>query len=165
MRAARWIPCDMTRGAIVAFFVVLLSAGPAAAQVDGGAVYERWCVGCHGVDGSGDGPAANTMLPRPRDFTRALYQIRTTATGQLPTDEDMLHVIEVGMPGTAMPGWENVLSENERLAVVEHLKTFSRFFQGDAPSPLDFGQPTGASDEAIARGREVFQSVECWRCH
>ena len=60
------------------------------AQVDGKAVYDQWCAGCHGEDGAGEGPAANTMLPRPRDFTLALYQVRTTGSGELPTDEDIL---------------------------------------------------------------------------
>ena len=44
----------------------------------GKVVYDRWCAGCHGTDGRGEGPGALTMLPRPRDFTRALYQVRTT---------------------------------------------------------------------------------------
>jgi mono/diheme cytochrome c family protein len=105
------------------------------------------------------------MLPRPRDFTTALYQVRTTATGELPTDEDILHVIDVGMPGTAMPGWEDVLSRAERDALVEYLKSLSRFFQGDAPEALDFGSATRGTDEAVARGREVYETVECWRCH
>ncbi|MCH2465543.1 MAG: c-type cytochrome [Gemmatimonadetes bacterium] len=135
------------------------------AQVDGEVVYNRWCAGCHGEDGAGTGPAANTMLPRPRDFTLALYQVRTTATGGLPTDADMLKVINEGMPGTAMPGWEDVLSEGDRLALVDYLKTFSRFFQDDPPTPLDFGRATRETDEAIARGAEVYQTVECWRCH
>jgi DMSO reductase family type II enzyme heme b subunit len=105
------------------------------------------------------------MLPRPRDFTLALYQVRTTSSGELPTDADMLKVINQGMPGTAMPGWEEVLTEAERLALVDYLKTFSRFFQGDPPTPLDFGRATSGGEDAIARGEEVYQSVECWRCH
>ncbi|MEC9241311.1 MAG: cytochrome c, partial [Gemmatimonadota bacterium] len=44
----------------------------------GEVTYVRWCPGCHGVDGTGNGPGAEYMLPRPRDFTQALYQIRTT---------------------------------------------------------------------------------------
>ena len=136
-----------------------------SAQVDGEVVYNQWCAGCHGEDGAGAGPAANTMLPRPRDFTLALYQVRTTSSGELPTDADMLKVINEGMPGTAMPGWEEVLTEAERLALVDYLKTFSRFFQGDPPTPLDFGRATSGGEDAIARGEEVYQTVECWRCH
>lgn len=154
-------------GALALSMTVLLTVPVSAlAQVDGRAVYDRWCAGCHGVDGRGEGPAAPTMLPRPRDFTTGLYQIRTTSTGELPTDEDLLHVIDVGMPGTAMPGWEGVLSRAERRGLVEYLKTFSRFFElGEAPSPLDFGRAPRASDEVVARGREVYDVIECWRCH
>ncbi|HCK90148.1 MAG TPA: hypothetical protein DHW54_03135 [Gemmatimonadetes bacterium] len=144
---------------------LLAIPGNATAQVDGQVVYDQWCAGCHGEDGAGEGPAANTMLPRPRDFTLALYQVRTTGSGQLPTDEDILKVINDGMPGTAMPGWEDVLTEAEILALVDYLKTFSRFFQGDPPTPLDFGRATSGGEDAIARGEEVYQTVECWRCH
>jgi mono/diheme cytochrome c family protein len=106
------------------------------------------------------------MLPRPRDFSKALYQIRTTASGALPTDADILHVIDEGMPGTAMPGWRTTLSSAERNNLVEYLKTFSRFFaRGDAPEALPFGRAPGASDDAIAEGREFYQQVECWKCH
>lgn len=156
----------MTRRAVLWSLVGLLAIPAAAApQVDGEAVYDRWCAGCHGVEGQGDGPAASTMLPRPRDFTTGLYQIRTTATGELPTDDDILHVIDVGMPGTAMPGWEDVLTRAERQALVDYLKTFSRFFQDDEPTPLEFGRAPGVSDEMVARGEEVYQTLECWRCH
>jgi len=158
----------MMRASMLALAVATLLAVPSAApaQVDAKAVYDKWCAGCHGLDGRGDGPGAQTMLPRPRDFTEALYQIRTTGSGELPTDDDMMHVINVGMPGTTMPGWEDVLSQDEREALVEYLKTLSRFFQGDvAPPPIDFGTAPRASDEMVARGREVYDLIECWRCH
>jgi mono/diheme cytochrome c family protein len=150
---------------VVALCALALAATDAVAQVDGEAVYNKWCAGCHAEDGAGNGIAANTMLPRPRDFTRALYQVRTTATGELPTDADMLKVINEGMPGTAMPGWEEVLTGAEREALVDYLKTFSRFFQGDPPTELEFGRASRGTDEAVARGQEVFEMVECWRCH
>jgi DMSO reductase family type II enzyme heme b subunit len=147
--------------------VVLAAAGDAPAQDHPGkAVYDRWCAGCHGTDGRGDGPAAAWMLPRPRDFTQARYQVRTTATGELPTDADILHVIDVGMPGTTMPGWRRQLTGAERNALVDYLKSFSHFFaQGPAPTPLSFGRPPRASDELLAEGRRFYESIECWRCH
>src|SRR3954464_9224188 len=36
-------------------------------------VYARRCAVCHGPDGRGNGPAAPSMIPRPRDFTLALF--------------------------------------------------------------------------------------------
>ncbi len=145
-----------------------LPSTPLAAQEDGGAgaqIYDRWCAGCHGVEGDGNGPAAAWMLPRPRDFTGATYQIRTTESGALPTDEDILRVIDEGMPGTSMPGWEEVLSRRERRALVEYVKSFSPFFEDETPEPLEFGRAPRASDEVLAQGREAYETAECVRCH
>src|SRR5437773_11859503 len=60
----------------------------------GKAVYVKWCAGCHGDGGAGDGPSAAHMLPRPRNFTGAIYKIRSTASGQLPTDADLMRAID-----------------------------------------------------------------------
>lgn len=151
---------------------VLLHAPCSLAAQDttaGKAVYQKWCAGCHGETGAGDGPAASTMLPRPRDFTGALYQIRTTASGQLPTDEDILRAIDFGLPGTAMPGWVKRLSERERRDVAAYLKTFSTFFADTTqlPQPLAFGkEPSGGnSAEAIRIGRQFYDSIGCRKCH
>ncbi|MBH15805.1 MAG: hypothetical protein CME30_00805 [Gemmatimonadetes bacterium] len=132
----------------------------------GKVTYDRWCSECHGLDGDGNGSAAGYMLPRPRDFTLALYNIRTTASGELPTDDDLLRAINMGAPGTAMPPWEDVLTDEEKGALVQYIKTFSRFFSPDEiPVPLDLGSPTGVSDEVIAEGRRQYEAIECWKCH
>lgn len=143
-----------------------VSAVDLAAQDHPGKVtYDRWCAGCHGVDGTGNGPAAGYMLPRPRDFTTARYQIRTTASGEMPTDADLMRVIDDGMPGTAMPGWRDALSQTERQNLVGYLKTFSRFFENANPTPIDFGSAPRATPERLADGAQVYQDMECFRCH
>jgi DMSO reductase family type II enzyme heme b subunit len=150
------------------FALVLCGAGPVLAQQPhpGQAAYDRWCAACHGYDGRGDGDAAGYMLPPPRDFTRGIYQIRTTETGQLPTDADLRRVIDDGMPGSSMPGWRRQLSTSDRNALVEYIKTFSPFFaQEAAPEPLRYGRRPRASDEALAVGREIYERIECYRCH
>src|SRR5438093_10035008 len=38
---------------------------------EGKKIYFRKCVWCHGVDGAGDGPGADRLWPRPRNFTQA----------------------------------------------------------------------------------------------
>ena len=144
--------------------------GSLSAQDDddlGRVTYDRWCAGCHGVDGTGNGAGADYMLPRPRDFTQALYQIRTTASGDLPTDEDILNVIDRGMPGTTMPGWEDLLSDDEREALVQYLKTFSRFFSPDeVPQPLEFGDATRSNADVLAEGETLFRDLaDCAACH
>jgi len=153
---------------LVALMSALAAGGLSAQDGDnlGQVTYDRWCAGCHGVDGTGNGPGAEYMLPRPRDFTEALYQIRSTANGELPTDQDILDIINVGMPGTTMPGWEELLSNDEKDALVQYLKSFSRFFTPDElPEPLDFGSPTRVNDDVLAEGQAQYQAVQCWNCH
>ncbi len=157
---------------LVAFGVLVLALRPPPAagqttQLDRGReVYDRWCASCHGFEGDGLGPAAAWMLPRPRDFTRGLYQIRTTAGGAIPTDDDIMRVINEGMPGTTMPGWEGQLGRGDREAVLAYLKSFYPPFETlAAPEPLDFGRTPRASPERIEEGREFYQSIECWQCH
>lgn len=147
---------------------LLAPATSATAQEEpaGMDVYQRWCAGCHGVEGEADGPAAEYMLPRPRDFTMGLYEIRSTASGELPTDADILRIIDEGMPGTTMPGWRNTLSRSDREALVEVLKSFAPFFESDeAPEPIEIDDAPSASEEALAQGREFYERIECNKCH
>ncbi|MEX2528740.1 MAG: c-type cytochrome [Gemmatimonadota bacterium] len=149
--------------------LLFLAPAPANARQDvqaGQEVYDRWCSSCHGVEGDGLGPAAGYMLPRPRDFTRGIYQIRSTPGGELPTDQDLLQIIDKGMPGTAMPGWEEYLSSRDRNALVEYLKTFyPPYVTLPPPDPLAFGGGPRASEERITEGAQVYREVECWQCH
>ena len=152
--------------AMSALWILGATAAPAQDAQPAKATYDKWCAGCHGVDGKGEGFAAATMLPRPRDFTTALYQIRATPSGALPTDEDIRRVIDVGMPGTAMPGWAKHLGEQERMALVAYLKAFSpRFENQDPPEPIEIGSAPGESEEALAEGRQIYEKIECWKCH
>jgi DMSO reductase family type II enzyme heme b subunit len=166
--ADRWIG---GRGAAVVLCVsaaLTLPSAPVLLAQDaqrGKPVYERWCAGCHGETGAGDGEAAAFMLPRPRDFRRGDYQIRTTASGELPTDADLRRVIDLGMPGTAMAAWAKRLNEQQRNDLAAYLKTFSRFFEGASPEPIEFGRAPRRSDEGLAEGERVFQQLECFRCH
>ena len=54
----------------------------------GKAVYEKKCAVCHGVDGKGNGAAEFVLFPKPRDFTKGIFKIRSTTT--LPSDSDLL---------------------------------------------------------------------------
>ena len=55
-----------------------------------------------GEGGWGRGAGAEQLAPRPRDFTKGLYKVRTTAN-KTPTDQDIFRMITEGMPGTSMP--------------------------------------------------------------
>jgi len=133
--------------------------------VGGRVLYEWWCAMCHGDTGAGDGPLGAKLDPLPRDLTAALYQIRTTASGELPTDEDLRRVIDEGIPGTAMPGWKNKLSDRERDSLVQYVKTLSPYFIDPAPPPVTIAEPPPGGAEAIAAGRAVYDEMQCYKCH
>jgi len=133
----------------------------------GQTVYMKRCFHCHGVKGRGDGFSAERLNPRPANFARAQYKYASTIKEALPTDEDLFTTVSKGLPGTGMPAWEKVLSEEERRAVIQFIKTFSDKFskQNGPPKKIDFGTRISSSDESIAKGKELFLQKECNRCH
>src|SRR5450432_4210307 len=52
--------------------------------------YRRYCAGCHGDLGDGNGENAVWLDPKPRDFTAATFKCRSTVTGMLPTDQNLI---------------------------------------------------------------------------
>src|SRR5437899_6022968 len=56
-------------------------------------IYLRSCQTCHGPDGRGNGPAAPSMSPRPRDFTQGQFKYKSTAAEVPPTDDDLQRTV------------------------------------------------------------------------
>ncbi|MCZ6678772.1 MAG: c-type cytochrome [Candidatus Poribacteria bacterium] len=137
---------------------------PAASET-GKALYNDKCAHCHGVEGAGDGAGAANLLPRPRDFTKGLYKIRSTGSGQLPTDQDLFDIISKGMPGSSMPAWEGILSEDQRWQIVAHIKTFYDGFEDASPVEIDLSGKVPYSGESVTKGRELYKQLECNACH
>lgn len=81
-------------------------------------IYKQNCVNCHGVSGKGDGAAADKLDPKPADLTSAKTQAKT--------DAELLEVIRLGRPGTAMAGWMSEIDERELRDVVAYIRTLAR---------------------------------------
>src|ERR1700694_4681385 len=96
-------------------------------------IYARRCAVCHGPNGRGNGPAAPSLIPRPRDFTLGLFKYKSTPHGQPPTDDDLKQIVARGLPASAMPYFRDLLSESEIDAVVAQVKQFSKAFSGALP--------------------------------
>jgi cytochrome c oxidase cbb3-type subunit I/II len=127
--------------------------------------YRRYCVGCHGQAGDGNGENAQWIEPKPRDFTAAVFKCRSTPTGTLPTDEDLYHSVTRGFVTTNMPSWLP-LSRQTRVDLVAYVKTFSSRWHGqEAGTPITVPPETPATVESMLHGRELFQKLECWKCH
>ena len=90
--------------------VLLAAAGQSSAQdlgteqqrSAGKVVYDQMCSQCHGESGDGKGVAQHYFRPAPRDFTFGVFKIRSTGSGELPTQEDLEKIVRDGMPYTGM---------------------------------------------------------------
>ena len=134
----------------------------------GKAVYAQNCLACHGEKGDGNGPAAAFLLPKPRSFVEAKYRLRSTPTGQLPTDVDLFRAVSLGMAGTPMPPWKHSLSDDDRWAVVEYIKSFSPRFTDPSetkPTVIALSTPPPHDEAAVAQGKALFTKLACISCH
>lgn len=148
---------------------------PSAEIIEAGKrVYFTKCVWCHGVDGAGDGPAADRLWPRPRNFNAGTFKIRHTASGELPLPEqDLLQTVTHGLPGSAMPSWEGILAEEQRRQVIAFVTTQlvkERQFDNKEEESftvlqLESLKPISSTEESIKKGSRLVVEKKCIECH
>jgi high-affinity iron transporter len=79
-------------------------------------LYEQRCASCHGMTGLGDGPQARSIDPAPPALgTRDAMHDVTPAL--------MYRIVSVGIAGTPMTGWANVMTPDERWSVVSYVNS------------------------------------------
>lgn len=137
---------------------------------EGRFAYGRYCAGCHGVQGDGQGEAARFLHPRPRNFVNAKFKFSSTRSGQLPTDADLARTLRQGLKGTAMPPFD-LLPDRTIDALIAYIKTFSpawRERDAGTPIPIVDNPYRGAEfdPEVLKRGEAVYHGfATCWSCH
>ncbi len=125
----------------------------------------RYCVGCHGVLGDGEGENAVWIDPKPRNFTLGIFKCRSTPTGTLPTDADLYTTVGRGLQSSNMPSW-NPLSDQMRVDLVAYVKHFSERWKTEKPgTPIEIPAEPALTADRIVAGQAVFQKLECWKCH
>ena len=156
------------------------------AKMQGRDLYLQRCSVCHGEEGLGDGVAAELTYPKPRDFSLGLFKYKTTPGALPPSDRDIFNTIKSGLSGTAMPGWESLLSDSQIESLIPVIKGFDiaftwppedaededfddegRYTKTDFISITEQEPIAGLVDytpESIARGKEVFEKA-CHECH
>jgi mono/diheme cytochrome c family protein len=83
-------------------------------QAKGKQIFSKYCAGCHGSEGKGDGylllgpDPANLMRPATKNKSDAL----------------LLETIHEGKPN--MPSWKGRLSENESRAVLAYIRALKK---------------------------------------
>ena len=163
-----WLIALAGSGIALVFAAARLTTRPALAQsgVAGERIYQERCAFCHGDQGDGNGPVARYLNPRPRTFTLGQFRFRTTASGELPLRQDVIDIVREGVRGTAMPRWEGILTDAEIEAVVDYLTTsFVPFWGTYDPPVIEIPDPPRATSGMIEQGAQLYQQLQCWKCH
>lgn len=127
-------------------------------------IYAQRCAVCHGPDGRGNGPAAPSLFPRPRDFSSGIFKYKSTPGTEPPTDDDLVRTVRDGLPASAMPYFAGILSNEELSAVVAQLKSFSSAFSRPGTS-IHIPKAIPSAPESLARGKALYASRGCLACH
>jgi len=174
--------CNTNKAALLALAAASLFACAASQQApasrdahgesvaDGKVLYEQYCSTCHGVKGDGHGPTADLVgKPAPRDFTRGLYEFRTTETTELPLRADVVRTIANGVHDTTMPAFRGLMSDRDLDAVSHYVEGFSGAFaetpEKDRMVVSIPEAPATPTPEQLEEGRMFYFAFSCWNCH
>ncbi len=128
-------------------------------------LYTRYCWGCHGARGDGNGENGPYVTPTPRNFVSATFKCRSTATGTLPTEQDLFDAITRGFNTSNMPSW-STLTRQQRADLVAFIKTLSPRWKTEGPGKvLAIPAEPAVTIQSINQGKEIFQKLECAKCH
>ena len=90
-----------------------------ASPENGKQIFAQNCTPCHGQDGTGGGPTAAALDPKPRDLTDASY-VSTLS------NEHLFKVISGGGlavgKSAAMPAWSTSLSDKDITDIVSYIR-------------------------------------------
>jgi mono/diheme cytochrome c family protein len=125
--------------------------------------YMRECASCHGAEGDGEGLGAYILDPKPRNFQLAVYKLRSTPNGEIPTLGDLFKTISNGIPNSMMPSFKS-LSEDERWGLVHHIVRLGEIEDEEA-EPITVPSEPKVTKVRIDNGKKVYVELKCNSCH
>ncbi len=174
VRAKPWPLLALAALASLAMLATTARSEPSATR--GKAVYDSYCVICHGDQGDGKGlmgiihraqQNGFVVTVYPRDFTAGVYKFRTTASGDLPTDEDLIRTVTNGIVRSGMPSHKD-LTRAQIEDVVEYIKSFSPRWTEELPGDVvEIGPPPKhvGTKASVQKGNEIYALMKCGECH
>lgn len=162
--------------AIVTLSTVLVSGYAHGSGNDTGKKsFERYCAVCHGVKGDANGRVCfnksfeengRAVDVTPRDFTLGVFKFRSTSTGCLPTDNDLISMVNNGIAKSFMPSFRDIPLQDKR-DLIGYIKTFSTRWKEDEPcKPISVKKPEWVGrPNSVDQGKQVYKDMKCWECH
>lgn len=86
----------------------------AEAATEGANIFKTNCEMCHGPQGHGDGPAGQSLDPKPKNLG-----VLQKSAG----DDYLFWRIHDGKPGTSMVAWKGILTDEQIWQVVSFIRT------------------------------------------
>jgi mono/diheme cytochrome c family protein len=126
--------------------VAILPGGEALSS--GLLVYAENCAACHGSNGAG------TVIAPALDSSDLRATLR----------EDLLNLVNNGVPGTLMAGWEGMLTPDEIATVLDLIYRWPEIIQSGVEFPEVEVMSIPSSPELIAEGQRLF-NIACKSCH
>ena len=84
----------------------------------GSKVYQTYCASCHGKTGLGDGLAAKSLNPPPRNFVEGTWKKGGSSL-------DLYQTLGQGIEGTSMVSF-SYLSKEDRWALVHYIRSITK---------------------------------------
>ncbi|MCL5019529.1 MAG: cytochrome c, partial [Patescibacteria group bacterium] len=95
----------------------------------GSGLYQTNCASCHGQSGKGDGPKAERLNPKPRNYSNKKdFRNGTTVL-------NLFQTVTNGIPGTSMPSFD-LLPVDQRFAIVHFIRTLIPDPNSDTPETI-----------------------------
>lgn len=128
--------------------------------LEGRDIFQKTCSVCHGDDGSAGTWVAESLNPRPRDFTKPKVK-------EFLTRERMFHSIHNGRPNTAMQPFRHQLSEKQIHSVIDYIR--AKLMKIDVFKELLKDSPSAAKAAGkfmvSTKGGEELYRTTCSVCH
>ena len=114
----------------------------------GSTIYQSYCIGCHGPNQDGNGVNASSLNPKPRNLHDGPFMRETLNYQRINTS------LHYGVHGTAMPRWENTLSEHEIQEVMAYVLslTWNMPAKGTDTTTAQLSTPPGMTTPAVNAG-------------
>lgn len=121
------------------------------------------CARCHGLEGKGDGPGAEspTFSTVPRDLTAGNYRFVST-TNSVASDADLQRTIVHGLIGSGMPDFQALSATQIRSLI----STVGDMWQ-DRPAAgetIEISAPPETTPELVEAGKGLYANM-CSTCH